>query len=181
MAMVPDLAAARRKTMIWRSLTAALLFLSCAGVSLADEPYARDKNYHLEHARISLRFDIDQRKIFGEVTHRVVALREGVTRIDFDSVGLSINAVTIDGRPAKFESTPAKLLVSLDPPAHAGQACKITIRYEGRPRRGLYFILPDKDYPNRPKEIWTQGEAEDTRYYIPIYDYPNDRLTSETL
>ena len=41
--------------------------------------------------------------------------------------------------------------------------------------------LPDKNYPNRPKEVWTQGEAEDTRYYIPIYDYPNDRTTSEMI
>lgn len=151
-----------------------------AGVLRAHEPYARDRNYHLEHARISLRFDIGQRKIFGEVTHRVVALHEGITRIDFDSVGLSIAEVTIDGRPAKFETTPEKLLIPLGTPAQAGQTWEITIRYEGRPRRGLYFILPDKDYPNQPKEIWTQGEAEDTRYYVPIYDYPNDRLTSET-
>ena len=42
-------------------------------------------------------------------------------------------------------------------------------------------MLPDKNYPNRPKEVWTQGEAEDTRYYIPIYDYPNDRTTSEMI
>jgi aminopeptidase N len=160
---------------------AVLLALSFGARKLhADEPYARDRNYHLEHARLSLRFDTEQRKIFGEVTHRVVALRESVTRLDFDSVGLAIGAVTIDGRPAKFATTPTKLLIPLDPPAHLGQACEITIRYEGQPRRGLYFILPDKDYPNRPKEIWTQGEAEDTRYYVPIYDYPNDRLTSET-
>ena len=55
------------------------------------------------------------------------------------------------------------------------------IRYEGKPTKGLYFILPDKDYPDRPKQVWTQGESEDTRYYLPTYDYPNDRLTTETI
>src|SRR5438034_7310928 len=45
----------------------------------------------------------------------------------------------------------------------------------------MYFILPDKDYPDRPIQIWTQGESEDTRYYLPTYDYPNDRLTTETI
>ncbi|PYU40011.1 MAG: hypothetical protein DMG54_25040 [Acidobacteria bacterium] len=45
----------------------------------------------------------------------------------------------------------------------------------------MYFILPDKDYPERPRQIWTQGESEDTRYYLPTYDYPNDRLTTETI
>ena len=159
----------------------ALLLFLCAVAVRADEPYARDRNYHLEHARISLRFDLEQRKIFGEVTHRVVALRDGVSRIDLDSVELSIQSVTLDGRPVKFETTATKLLIPLEPPARTGQAFEITIRYEGRPRRGLYFILPDKDYPDRPKQIWTQGEAEDTRYYVPIYDYPNNRLTTETL
>jgi aminopeptidase N len=45
----------------------------------------------------------------------------------------------------------------------------------------MYFILPDKDYPKRPVQVWTQGESEDTRYYLPTYDYPNDRLTTETI
>ena len=49
------------------------------------------------------------------------------------------------------------------------------------PPAGLYFILPDKDDPDRAKEIWTQGEAEDTHHYIPIYDYPNDRTTTEMI
>ncbi len=65
--------------------------------------------------------------------------------------------------------------------AHGGDKFDIDIRYEGKPAKGLYFILPDKDYPNRPKQIWTQGESEDTRYYLPTYDYPNDRLTTETI
>lgn len=180
MGMVLNFDPVRIRKMARRAAGLATLGLLCAGGLRGDEPYARDRNYHLEHARISLRFDIERRKIFGEVTHRVTALRDGVTRIDFDSVNLTISAVSIDGRPAKFETTAAKLVIPLDPPAHSGQAYEITIRYEGRPRRGLYFILPDKDYPDRPKEIWTQGEAEDTRHYIPIYDYPNNRLTSET-
>ena len=58
---------------------------------------------------------------------------------------------------------------------------EVTIRYSGQPTKGLYFVLPDKNYPDQPKEIWSQGESEDTRYYIPIYDYPNDRTTSEML
>ncbi|HVB85527.1 MAG TPA: M1 family aminopeptidase, partial [Candidatus Dormibacteraeota bacterium] len=45
----------------------------------------------------------------------------------------------------------------------------------------IFFILPDKNYPRLPAEIWTQGEAEDTHAYIPIYDYPNDRTTSEMI
>ncbi|PYT50999.1 MAG: hypothetical protein DMG43_14310 [Acidobacteria bacterium] len=72
---------------------------------------------------------------------------------------------------------------NLKPPQtnSAGDKFDAAIRYEGKPSKGMYFILPDKDYPDRPKQIWTQGESEDTRYYLPTYDYPNDRLTTETI
>ena len=66
-------------------------------------------------------------------------------------------------------------------PQNPARNSKSNLRYEGKPTTGLYFILPDKDDPGRAKEIWTQGEAEDTHHYIPIYDYPNDRATSEMI
>ena len=71
--------------------------------------------------------------------------------------------------------------VQLAQPAKSGEKFEVEMKYEGKPTSGLYFILPDKDDPNRAKEIWTQGEAEDTHHYIPIYDYPNDRTTSEMI
>jgi aminopeptidase N len=89
--------------------------------------------------------------------------------------------VTLDGKEAKFSTTDEALIVPLERASKRGEHHEIFIRYEGQPKKGLYFVLPDKNYPNRPKEVWTQGEAEDTRYYIPIYDYPNDRTTSEMI
>jgi aminopeptidase N len=147
----------------------------------ADEPYARNRDYDLRHSRIALRFDLDQKKVIGEVTHSLSILREGTSKIAFDSVGLSIQSVTVNKAAAKFESTASKLIVPLPTTAHRGDRFDVEIRYEGKPGKGLYFILPDKGYPNRPTQIWTQGESEDTRYYLPTYDYPNDRLTTETI
>jgi aminopeptidase N len=149
--------------------------------SLADKPYARSRDYSLEHLRTHLWFDLDQHKVRGEVGESVSVLRDGVSQLKFDSVDLKIQGVTLDGKTAKFATTPNELVVSLTRAATRGEQHEVFIRYEGQPKRGLYFILPDKNYPDRPKEIWTQGEAEDTRYYIPIYDYPNDRTTSEML
>ncbi len=147
----------------------------------ADEPYARTRDYDLQHSKIALKFDIDQRKVIGDVTHSVSILRENTTRLSFDSVGLTIQSVTVNKSPAKFETTPAKLLVTLPGAPKIGDKYEVEIRYEGKPNKGMYFILPDKNYPEQPIEIWTQGESEDTRYYLPTYDYPNDRLTTETI
>ncbi len=155
--------------------------LAAPSAGRADEPYARSRDYDLQDLRTHLWFDLDQRQVRGEVTEKVATLRDNVSEFQFDSVGLTIESVTVDGRPAKFSVTPSKLVVSLDHPATRGERHEVFISYQGQPKKGLYFVLPDKNYPQQPKEIWTQGEAEDTRYYIPLYDYPNDRTTSEML
>ncbi|MFI5059403.1 MAG: M1 family aminopeptidase [Candidatus Acidiferrales bacterium] len=158
--------------------------------SSADEPYARSRDYDLQHSKIALRFDLDQKKVLGDVTHSLSILKDGVTKLAFDSAGLSIQSVSIGkitgdrksaSAAAKFETTSDKLIVVLPGAAKEGEKFEVQIRYEGKPKKGLYFILPDKDYPDRPRQIWTQGESEDTRYYLPTYDYPNDRLTTETI
>ena len=165
-------------------LSATLILLSLLFCSLqvsADEPYARTRDYDLQHSKIALRFDIDQRKVIGDVTHSLSILRDNTSKLSFDAVGLAIQSVTVNKSPAKFETTASKLIVTLPAAPHIGDKFEIEIRYEGKPTKGLYFILPDKDYPTRPIQIWTQGESEDTRFYLPTYDYPNDRLTTETI
>ena len=162
-------------------LLASLAIFAVASRLRADEPYARSRSYNLEHSRIALRFDVAHKKVLGDVTHTVSILRDGTAKIAFDSVGLTIENVTVNKSPAKFETTAEKLIVPLPPAARAGEKFDVAIRYEGKPSKGMYFILPDKDYPDRPIQIWTQGESEDTRYYLPTYDYPNDRLTTETI
>src|SRR6202049_1434468 len=159
----------------------ALWLLSGAGLLRADEPFARSKDYDLQHSKIALRFQPEQKKVIGEVTHSLAMLRDGLETISFDSVGLQIESVRINKSTAKFATTESKLVVTLPKGAKAGAKYDVEIKYQGTPSKGLYFILPDKDYPNRPLQIWTQGESEDTRYYLPTYDYPNDRLTTETI
>jgi aminopeptidase N len=160
---------------------AVLLVFSGALQVRADEPYARTRDYDLQHSRIALRFATDQKKVLGDVTHSLSILRDGTAKIAFDSVGLTIQSVTVNKSAVKFETMAEKLIVPLPGAAKVGDKFDVAIRYEGKPTKGMYFILPDKDYPDRPKQIWTQGESEDTRYYLPTYDYPNDRLTTETI
>jgi aminopeptidase N len=167
-------------------LAVTLFFLLALGAAVgpnarADQPFAPSRDYDLQNARIELRFDLDQRRVMGQVTHTLTTLKDGLRELDFDSVGLTIQSASLDGKEARFSTDDAKLRVELEGPGKAGDKHEVTIRYEGRPKKGLYFILPNKSYSAQPKEIWTQGEAEDTRYYIPIYDYPNDRTTTQMI
>ena len=163
------------------ALTALVVIFAAALQLRADEPYARSRDYDLQHSKIVLRFDLEQKKVLGEVTHSLSILRDGTAKIVFDSGGLTIQKVTVNKAAAKSETTAEKLIIPLTAEAKTGEKFDVTIRYEGKPTKGMYFILPDKDYPDRPSQIWTQGESEDTHYYLPTYDYPNDRLTTETI
>jgi aminopeptidase N len=82
-----------------------LLLVASAGlvsISFADQPYAPSRDYDLTHARIELRFDVEQRKVMGQVTHTLSALRDGLSQLNFDSVDLNISAVQVDGKDAHF-------------------------------------------------------------------------------
>jgi len=61
----------------------------------ADEPYARSRDYDLQHSKISMRFDLQQKKVLGEVIHSLSILRDGTSKIVFDSAGLTIQKVTV--------------------------------------------------------------------------------------
>jgi aminopeptidase N len=158
-----------------------LLPLTFASTARADRPYAPSRDFDLQNIRTHLWFDIKHRAIRGEVTETVSSLRDNVSQLSFDSTGLDISAVTVDGATAPFTVTSEHLIVSLSHPAARGDRHDVFIRYSGQPKKGIFFILPDKNYPHQPVEIWTQGEAEDTHAYIPIDDYPNTRTTSEMI
>src|SRR5229473_2152836 len=142
------------------ALAAVLAIFIAAPQLPADEPYARSRDYDLQHSKISLRFDLEQKKVLGEVTHSLSILRESTAKIVFDSAGLTIQKVTVNKASVKFETTEQKLIIPLPAAAKPGDKFDITIRYEGKPQKGMFFILPDKDYPDRPSQIWTQGESE---------------------
>jgi aminopeptidase N len=166
-------------------VTLAAIFIATAAllgaVARADRPYAPSRDYHLQNVRVALHFDLDQRKVLGDVTHTLSTLRDGVTHLDFDCAELTVSSARVNGKDAPFDLRDDKLHVQLAQPAKSGEKFEVELKYEGKPTSGLYFILPDKDDPGRAREIWTQGEAEDTHHYIPIYDYPNDRTTSEMI
>lgn len=61
------------------------------------------------------------------------------------------------------------------------QRDSLTLDYECTPRRGLYFPGWDDPTGRKRKQIWTQGQPFDTRHWVPIYDYPNDKAITETI
>ena len=84
-------------------------------------------------------------------------------------------------RRARSRRSRDKLLVKLDKAYGTEETIDVAVGYSGSPSRGLYFVDPAGPNPKKTLSFWTQGESEDTRFWLPCYDYPNERATSEMI
>jgi aminopeptidase N len=107
-------------------------------------------------------------------------VRDGIDRLTLDAVNLQINSVQVAGVAQEFDYDGEQLYIRLGQPTQAATPLEIAIAYQVvQPQRGIYFIAPDEDYPEKPVQVWTQGEDEDSRYWFPCFDYPGQLATSE--
>src|SRR5947209_5412229 len=84
-----------------------------------------------------------------------------------------ISRFTLAGTSLRFNYSNNYLSIQLPRPLASGQKISFTVDYKGADRtKGAYF-RPGKHI------VWTQGETEDTHYWVPTYDFPNDKTTWE--
>jgi aminopeptidase N len=141
--------------------------------------YNPDRPGQVEHIFLDLHLDIPQQSYDGICQIRLNPVRNGVERLTLDAVNLQIQAVQVDGAPQPFDYDGEQIQIQISPTA-AGKPIVIEVQYRvEKPQRGLYFIGPSADYPQKPIQVWTQGEDEDSRYWFPCFDYPGQLATSE--
>jgi aminopeptidase N len=147
-----------------------------------DKPhYARDLTVDVRHIKLEIRIDPKAKSIAGKATHYLRAINDGVRDVTFDAAEMEISGVTVGGKRATFEYADPVVKVNLGRALKAGSEAEIAIAYSANPRRGLYFTSPDKDYPKKPLQAWTQGQDEDSRHWYPCIDFPNHQQTTEVI
>ncbi|MCA9678415.1 MAG: M1 family metallopeptidase, partial [Myxococcales bacterium] len=141
--------------------------------------FARDRVVDVEH--IALRLDLDPvAKLLRGTAHLDCAVLAPDTRwVVLDAVELTVGAVRVGDAAAPFAHDGLLLRIDLGGKRPAGERIAIEVDYEGRPRRGLYFVGPDEGYPDKPLQAWTQGQDEDSRHWFPCFDQPHEKATSE--
>ncbi len=142
----------------------------------------RDRTFHVKHLKLDISFDEEARKVQGSSTLTMLPINDGLKTLEIDAVDMAIHQVADgDGRHLDFEVADNKIFVKLLRAYKAGQEFQLIVDYEAHPKAGLFFISPDKSYPGKPFQIWTQGESEDNKRWFPCYEAPNDRLTTELI
>ncbi len=150
----------------------ALLICSLARAEISHFP----KTYDLLNVKWSISMDEQARTITGDVVNTVRPLA-ATSSITFDCAKLDVSKVRVDGQSANFTTERDLLTVTLPHPAAKGQVLNIETFYSGEPQAGIYFIPAKRAFPAHTGMVYTQGEMIDTRYWLPTYDWPDNKAT----
>ncbi len=152
--------------------------------------YERSRDYDLLNVLLRLSVDWNGKTFGGSVVHTLAPLRDGLSDLKFDAgPGLRISRCLVGTTECQFTHGQGVLTVKSPYPLACGQQVKVGIDYAAlRPAAGqrsagtnpgFRWVLPDRFEPARKPGFWTSGWPETNHFWIPIYDYPNDRATTE--
>lgn len=154
--------------------------------------YIPEHDYDQRNIKLDLRFDWEREQAIGTATITFAPTIKDLRQVDFDAAYMTISGVTLaSGAALKFQHDGVKerLSVVLDRPYQPTDELTIVVSYHTNPvpadrqfgvgGGGLNFIKPRPDDPTRPRQVWSQGEAEFNHFWFPCFDHPNDFITSE--
>ena len=141
----------------------------------------REHTIDVEHMKLSVSFVPEQGLVKGEVTHYFTPLRDKVDSIYFDGIDIRIQEARLNGQPITFRNDKTGITFFTGKTLTWGSKDSLTIKYEANPKKGLYFIGWNDPNNLSRKQIWTQGQAFDNRYWIPCFDLANDKLITEVI
>ena len=145
----------------------------------------RDHNTDFISLDLELNFIPEEGKVSGIAQYIFVPIQQKVDSVFLDGPGILIQSVTLDKTKTKFRMDSAGITVFFNPPLTRNTNHAMEIRYDAYPKRGIYFNgwnNKNTDSETDPniirKQIWTQGQGTDNRFWIPSYDGVNDKLIS---
>lgn len=167
--------------------------------SYADYQASAEKKFDLVHTKLEVSFDYDRQRMPGKATITLQPHFYQQDQLMLDAKGMFINEVSlVEGAKKtklKFDySDSMQLHITLPRSFKATEKLTVFIDYVARPNevkvkgsaaitdaKGLYFINPKGEDPDKAIQIWTQGETEATSVWCPTIDRPNQKTTQEIL
>ncbi|QIY82444.1 M1 family peptidase [Chryseobacterium sp. NEB161] len=154
------------------------------------------KTTELKHTKLKVSFDYQKEQMNGEEWLTASPFFYATNELTLDAKGMLIHEVALDKggsrSPLKFDYKNDELKITLDKTYQKNQDYTIYIKYTARPSevkqegsaaindaKGLYFINAQGKDPDKPTQIWTQGETESSSAWFPTIDKPNQKTTQE--
>jgi aminopeptidase N len=151
----------------------------------------------LINTKLDVRFDYKKCYMYGKewVTLKPHFYPTDTLRLDAKGMDIHNLSVVKDGKniPLKYVYQDSlSLAIKLDKVYHNNESYTIYIDYTAKPNqikqfgsaaineaKGLYFINPEGKDPDKPIQVWTQGETESSSCWFPTIDKPEQKTTDE--
>lgn len=154
------------------------------------------KDMQLMHTRLELSFDWEKQYVEGLAILTLKPFFYPQSQLTLDAKNFDIHQIRllddVNSKSLTYTYDGEKLKIELGKTFTKAEQLKIEIEYTAKPAereasgsksissdRGLYFINPTGNIPNKPRQIWTQGETEANSCWFPTIDAPNQRSTQE--
>ncbi|SMD36548.1 aminopeptidase N [Reichenbachiella faecimaris] len=162
------------------------------GVELLTYRGSVSRTWDLLHTELAVSFDWERRYLYGIATLDLKPLFYEQESLVLDAKGMDIKTLSVNGAPTDFEYDGWKIWITFNQAYSRKDTIQVSIAYTAKPyerevggseaieeNRGLYFINADGSDPNKPQQIWTQGETEANSGWFPTIDIPNERSTQK--
>lgn len=143
----------------------------------------RVRTFDVQHYILRLSFDRDRKILFGDTTIQLKPLKSDFKLIELDAADLEFDSVELESsnKSLTYRIGGEKIYITLDKAYSPEDLISLRLKYSTKPRKGVYFVdAIEKDGKIiRAAQVWTQGEAEESHFWFPCYDFPDDKATSE--
>lgn len=154
-----------------------------------------DRAFAVKHLKLDLQFDDEQEAVSGTASLTFVPLNDGLHVVELDAAEFDVRRVDLSwheqleagavvarrevSRKLAFENFREKLVIELPRSYSRYDQLTVEIQYSCHPRKGLYFVKPDDTYPDKPRQVWSQGQTEDAHWWFPCHDVTHQKMTTE--
>jgi aminopeptidase N len=153
----------------------ALLLLCLFAPAQARDDYPRQAGLDAQQYRIRLSIGDAGDEISAE-TEIVFAVRAANLReVALDFPGLDVDAVSEQGRPARFTRGGGRLRIALGADYKPGDLLNVSVKYHGAPSDGLYF----KRNKFGDRTVFADNWPDRARHWFPSVDHPSDKARVE--
>mgnify|MGYP001772616508 CR=1 FL=1 len=125
--------------------------------------FPREYGFDVLYMWLDISIDVHSGVVEGAVRYRVRAKKDGAPVV--------LDAVEMEVLGASHDYYYDGEKVEIRPSWKRGDEIEVQVSYRAKPRAGMYFVKPDKT--RRGVYVWTQGETEYNRYWVPLPDSPN--------
>ena len=140
----------------------------------------RSRDFDAIHYKITLSVDLNQKSLEGENQLTLSPLNDNFDRVVIDAAYLIVSSViNIDGKELIFEQKDNHVFINLNKSYNHTDTLQLTVKYKlNKQAPGLNFIAATATNPLMVSSDCFPNKA---RQWVPCYDYPNDKVTTEMI